>query len=132
MQQTVPFQIRGIAHIYQSCLKTMKFRYMIEGRKRNARLSLLCHIITSIYAKVHLWNLFSFRREVYNLCVYEVGFPGGSEGKASVCDAGDPGLIPGSGSSPGEGSGNPLQYSCLDSPMDRGAWRVTELDRLSN
>ena len=50
-----------------------------------------------------------------------MGFPGGSEGKASACDAGDPGLIPGSGRSPGEGNGNPLQYSCLENPMDRGA-----------
>ena len=50
------------------------------------------------------------------------GFPGGSEGKGSAWNAGDPGLIPGSGRSPGEGNGNPLQYSCLGNPMDRGAW----------
>ena len=50
------------------------------------------------------------------------GFPGGSEGKASACNAGDSGSIPGSGRSPGEGNGNPLQYSCLKNPMDRGAW----------
>ena len=49
---------------------------------------------------------------------------GGSEGKASVCDAGDPGSNPGLGRSPGEGNGNPLQYSCLENPMDRGAWRA--------
>ena len=48
-------------------------------------------------------------------------FPGGLDGKASVCNAGDPGSIPGSGRSPGEGNGNPLQYSCLENPMDRGA-----------
>ena len=46
------------------------------------------------------------------------GFPGGSEVKASASNAGDPGLIPGSGRSPGEGNGNPLQYSCLENPMD--------------
>ena len=46
------------------------------------------------------------------------GFPGGSDSKAS---AGDPGSIPGSGRSPGEGNGNPLQHFCLESPMDRGA-----------
>ena len=51
-----------------------------------------------------------------------MGFPGGSDGKASVCNAGDPGSIPGSGKSPGEGNGNPLQYSCLENPMNRGAW----------
>ena len=53
---------------------------------------------------------------------FSVSFPGGSGGKASACSAGDPGSIPGSGRSPGEGNGNPLQYSCLENPMDRGAW----------
>ena len=51
--------------------------------------------------------------------------PGGSEGKASACNAGDLGSIPGSESFPGGGNGNPLQYSCLQNPMDRGAWRAT-------
>ena len=45
--------------------------------------------------------------------------PGGSDGKASVYNVGDPGSIPGSGRSPGEGNGNPLQYYCLENPMDR-------------
>ena len=49
-------------------------------------------------------------------------FPGGSDGEESACNAGDPGLVPGSGRSPGEGNGYPLQYSCLENPMDRGAW----------
>ena len=49
------------------------------------------------------------------------GFPGGSDGKASACNAGHQGSIPGLGRSPGEGNGNPLQYSCLENPMDRGA-----------
>ena len=52
-------------------------------------------------------------------------FPGESDGKESAYNAGDSGLIPGSGRSPGEGSGNALQYSCLDSSMDRGAWWAT-------
>ena len=52
-------------------------------------------------------------------------FPGGSDGKASAYNAGDPGSIPGSRRSPGEGDGNPLQYSCLENPMDRGAWWAT-------
>ena len=52
-------------------------------------------------------------------------FPGGSEGKASACNAGDLGSIPGPGRSPGEGNGNPLQYSCLENPMDREAWQTT-------
>ena len=49
-------------------------------------------------------------------------FPGCSDSKASVCDVGDLGLIPGSGRSPGEGNGNPPQHSCLENPMDGGAW----------
>ena len=55
--------------------------------------------------------------------LYYTGFPGNSDGKVSACNAEDPGSIPRSGRSPGEGNGNPLQYSCLDNPMDRGAWR---------
>ena len=51
-----------------------------------------------------------------------LGFPGGSEGKASACNVGDLGSIPGWGRSPEEGNGNPLQYPCLESSMDRGAW----------
>ena len=54
-----------------------------------------------------------------------VGFPYSSVGKESACNAGDLGSIPGSGRSPGEGNGNPLQYSCLENLMDRGAWRAT-------
>ena len=52
-----------------------------------------------------------------------LGFPGGSDGKASVYNGGDPGSSPGLGGSPGEGNGNPLQYSCLENCMDRGVWQ---------
>ena len=52
-------------------------------------------------------------------------FPGGSDGKESACNAGDLDLIPGLGQSPGEGHGNSFQYSCLENPMDRGAWWAT-------
>ena len=54
-------------------------------------------------------------------------FPGGSDGKESACNAGDPGSIPGLGKSPGEGNGNPPQYCCLENSMDRGAWCATVL-----
>ena len=54
-----------------------------------------------------------------------LGFPGSSELKASACSAGDLGSIPGLRRSPGEGNGNPLQYFCLENPMDGGAWRAT-------
>ena len=52
-------------------------------------------------------------------------FPCGSDSKESACSAGDPGSIPGLGRSPGEGNGNPLQYSCLGNSMDRGTWWAT-------
>ena len=52
------------------------------------------------------------------------GFPGGSDGKEYTCDAGDVGSIPGSGRSPGEGNGDPLQYSCLENPTDR-VWQAS-------
>ena len=54
-----------------------------------------------------------------------MGFPGGSDGKESAHNAGDQGLIPGLGSSSGEGNGNSLQYSCLENSMDREAWQAT-------
>ena len=68
---------------------------------------------------------------------HPAGLPWCSEGKASARYAGDPGSIPGSGRSPGEGNGNPLQYSCLGNPLARGAWRATvhgaqSLTRLSD
>ena len=54
-----------------------------------------------------------------------MGFPGGSDSKESACNAGDKGCIPGLGRSPEEGNRNPLQYSCLENPMDRGTWQAT-------
>ena len=54
-----------------------------------------------------------------------MSFPGGSDGKESACNAGDPGSVPGLARSSGEVNGNPLQYSCLENPMDRGAWWAT-------
>ena len=59
---------------------------------------------------------------LFLLGLFLTDFPGGPDGKASIYNVGDPGLIPGSGRSPGEENGNPLQYSCLKNPMDRGAW----------
>ena len=56
--------------------------------------------------------------KILKIIRFLLGFPGGSDGKESACNAGDQGLIPGSGRSLGEGNGNPLQYSCLENPMD--------------
>ena len=82
----------------------------------------------------------SLQMMVWATMCWHLGFHGGSKNKESTCNAGDEGLIPGSGRSPGGGHGNPLQYSCLENPMDRGAWRAavhgvtksqTRLKRLS-
>ena len=71
--------------------------------------------------KICVQNFFSD----FNVLPSHIGFPGSSVVKnplSSAGDTGDVGSIPGSGRSPGEGNGNPLQYSCLENPMDRGAW----------
>ena len=73
---------------------------------------------------VYFWTLFcSVDLHVYFFANTTLSlFPGGSEVKASACNAEDLGSIPGLGRSPEEGNGNPLQYSCLENPMDGGAW----------
>ena len=62
----------------------------------------------------------------FSLSYRFLGFPGGSVGKESACNAGDQVWIPGLGRSPGEGSGYPFQYSCLENSIDKGAWRATD------
>ena len=63
-----------------------------------------------------------YTKQCYLVSYIMLGFPGGSDSKESAWNAGDPSLIPGLGRSPGEGQGYPLQYFCLESPVDRGAW----------
>ena len=65
--------------------------------------------------------LCTIERDVFPPVFGVWGFPGGSDGKASACNVGDPGSIPGLGRFPGEGKGNPLQHSCLENPKDGGA-----------
>ena len=87
----------------------------------------------------YCWKDFGAPRadDISGICFRELpplGFPGGLAGKASDCNAGDPGSMPESGRSPEEGNGSPLQYSCLENPMDGGAWEavvhgVAESDR---
>ena len=80
--------------------------------------------ITSLFSMSVI--LFLFHRQVHLCHILDYkGFPGGSEVKVSACNAGDLGSIPESGRCPGEGNGNPLQYSCLENPMDGGAWWAT-------
>ena len=64
------------------------------------------------------------RGKIWVLMATVLGFPGGSDGKEFTCNAGDLGSIRGLGRSPGGGHGNPLQYSSLENPMDRGAWQA--------
>ena len=74
----------------------------------------------------HIWMVSAITSsDIYSAPFSILGFRGGSDGKESACNAGDLGLIPGEGRSPGEGHGNLLQYSCLGNPTDRGAWRAT-------
>ena len=87
--------------------------------------------VTSVFCSnstIPLWVLIpdALDSVVYTLqCLVSRGFPGGSVVKNLPANAGDLGLIPRSERSPGGGNGNPLQYSCLESPMDRGAWQAT-------
>ena len=67
----------------------------------------------------------SYFLEFYFRIIIHQDFPGSSDGEASAYNVGDPGLIPGSGRSSGEGNGNPLQYSCLENLMDGGAWQAS-------
>ena len=79
------------------------------------------------YACTHAYKyIFTYIQKSYFLSIYN-GFPSSSDGEESAYNAGDLGSIPGSGRSPGEGNGNPLQYSCLGSPMDREVWQATVL-----
>ena len=65
------------------------------------------------------------KKILYNITYVLVSFLGGSDGKESACNVGDPGSIPKSGRPAGEGNGNPFEYSCLKNPRDRGAWWAT-------
>ena len=84
-----------------------------EGTKSDLQAELLK---SQVFFKIHSLS------NIYCILVPGTDFPGGADGKVSAYNAGDLGLIPGSGRSPGEGNGNPLQYSCLENPMDGGAW----------
>ena len=94
-----------------------------RGQHLPPAMSLQCPLLTK------LDDVLTVRRDAQKNSVFAVhyhgGFPGGSEGKASAYNVGDLGSIPGSGRSPREGNGNPLQYSCLESPMDGGSLQAT-------
>ena len=71
------------------------------------------HTHTNIYIHIYIY-----------ICIYIIGFPGGSNHKESACNVGDPGSIPESRRSPGEGNGYLLLYCCLENSMDRGTWET--------
>ena len=86
---------------------------------------LALHVTLKFYLEVKFFHFTVASGDFLLFPRHIKGFPGGSEVKASACNVGDLGSIPGLGRSPGEGNGNPLQYSCLDNPMDGGAWWAT-------
>ena len=71
------------------------------------------------------WQIRASRSRAMIKWIWHRGIPGGSDSKGVACNAGDPGLILGLGRSPGEGNGHPLQCSCLENSMNRGAWQAT-------
>ena len=97
-------RIRFLGEEESHCQKKGEKRYF-STKTKNSNYRQLSSI-TNIYFEIN----------------YYTDFPGGSDGKESAYNAGDPGSIPGLGQSPGGGNGKPLQYSCLQNPMDRGAW----------
>ena len=105
-------------------------------------LSIYIYIHTHTHTHHFFQSLFPYRllqnTESSSLCytvgpcwlsiLYILGFPSGCDDKVFACNAGDPGSIPGSGTSPGEGNGNPLQYPCQEDSSNSGAWRTTVHD----
>ena len=81
--------------------------------------------INSMYYTIHINTFHMYILSLYMYVYCSMGCPGSSDGKESTCNMGDLGSISGLGRSPGGEHGNPLQYSCLEKPMDRGAWWVT-------
>ena len=77
--------------------------------------------------QLRIYSLLLFSLHLYLLFLKNTiwDFPGGSDGKESACNAGDPGSTPGLGRSPGDWNDNPPQYSCLENSMDRGTWQAT-------
>ena len=111
--ERLKLQLQHFGHVMQRAdsLERTLILGKSQGKRRSQRQKIRWLDSVSISVDVNLRKLC----EIW-------GFPGHSDGKASTCNAGDPGLIPGSGKSPGEGNDYLLQYSCLENFMDRGAW----------
>ena len=106
----------------------MSIKYLLSGPLHSLPVTLLEGTVLEMHLSLVLRCASQSLQvtSVHNgyLLKYASGFPGGLDGKESACNAGDPGSIPGSGRSFGEGNGNPFQDSYLENPMDRGAWQA--------
>ena len=91
----------------------------IQMKKFNRKFFICGYQILCLQIKIYLISLFV---HFIKIILDHKVFPGGSVSKESSCSAGDSGSIPRKGRSPGEGNGNPLRYSCLENPMEGGAW----------
>ena len=89
------------------------------------RVCFFCVCVYTVTPLNYFLEVASWERIYYNLIFFFNGLPWQLSGKESACNAGDLGSIPGLGRSPGEKNGDPFQYSCLENPIDRGAWRAT-------
>ena len=119
--------------ICSNCLRPQSlfvynFATLLGGRMTLEQMGILANLLLffydSTYKGYHMMPVFvsiSLNARTTGLASTSI-FPGGSNGKVSTCNAGDLRLAPGLGRSPGGGHGNPLQYSCLENPMDRGTW----------
>ena len=94
-----------------------------QGKPENTEVGSLSLLQWVFLTQQPTWGLLV--EDVFCLPPHTWGFPGGSDGKESTCNEGDLDLIPGLGRSPGERNGYPLQYSCLENPMDGRAWQAT-------
>ena len=120
-------------HTYLWVLSKILFWTKTQSKSWNTVFSVetkkgkLLKTVLIFYFICYLWNIL-FQKILSILWQYKIeimSLPISSDGNASACNAGDLGLIPGSGWSPGEGNGNPLQYSCLENSRNRGAWKAT-------
>ena len=109
-----------IFQIQQPNLDSLQCRRILQSSEPPGKPAFLRHS----NCVVSMLNGTEIQKRGHKMYMHGV-FPGGSDGIESTCNAGDSGLIPRLGRSPGEGNGNPLQYSCLENPMDRGGWPAT-------
>ena len=101
-------------------LSDFKIRHTGKLEQSNIPYLTKSSLVTSSNISLYLSYIAGFSMQSFRSILRDS--PGGSDGKVSTYNAGDPGSIPGSGRSPGKGNGNPLQYSCLENPMDGGVW----------